>query len=53
MKAAGYTTQQQSEFDEKAPGVWGDSELIARDPKTGILVGGHDHRKDFGKAAGY
>ncbi len=53
MKAAGYTTQQQSEFDEKAPGVWGDSELIARDPKTGILMGGHDHRKDFGKAAGY
>ena len=59
MKAAGYTTQQQSEFDEKAPGVWGDSELIAVDPhvapgeKHGLLMGGHDHRKDFGKAAGY
>ena len=53
MKAAGYTTRQQSNFDEKAPGVWGDSEIIAMDPKTGILTGGDDKRHHFGKAAGY
>jgi gamma-glutamyltranspeptidase/glutathione hydrolase len=39
--------------DEKNPGVWGDSELIAVDPKTGELMGGHDSRRDYGKAAGY
>jgi gamma-glutamyltranspeptidase/glutathione hydrolase len=27
--------------------------LIAVDPKTGQLLGGHDHRRNFGKAAGY
>jgi gamma-glutamyltranspeptidase/glutathione hydrolase len=53
LKATGYKTAQQSTFDEKAPGVWGDSELIERDPKTGLLTGGHDHRHTFGKAAGY
>ncbi len=53
LKAVGYVTKREGEFDEKSPGVWGDSELIAVDPKTGLLVGGHDHRKDFGKAAGY
>jgi gamma-glutamyltranspeptidase/glutathione hydrolase len=53
MKAAGYKTQQQSTFDEKAPGVWGDCEDIEIDPKTGILTGGHDFRHTFGKAAGY
>ncbi len=53
MKAAGYTTAQQSAFDEKSPGTWGDSELIARDPKTGELMGGQDKRHGFGKAAGY
>jgi gamma-glutamyltranspeptidase/glutathione hydrolase len=53
MKAAGYTTRQQSTFDEKAPGVWGDSEIIAVDPRTGILTGGDDQRHHFGKAAGY
>jgi gamma-glutamyltranspeptidase/glutathione hydrolase len=53
MKALGYKTQQQSTFDEKAPGVWGDCEDIAVDPKTGVLTGGHDFRHSFGKAAGY
>jgi len=53
MKAAGYKTAQQSAFDEKSPGTWGDSELIARDPKTGELMGGQDKRHGFGKAAGY
>jgi gamma-glutamyltranspeptidase/glutathione hydrolase len=33
--------------------VWGDSEIIAMDPKTGILTGGDDKRHHFGKAAGY
>jgi gamma-glutamyltranspeptidase/glutathione hydrolase len=53
MKAVGYKTAQQSAFDEKSPGTWGDSELIARDPKTGELTGGQDKRHGFGKAAGY
>jgi gamma-glutamyltranspeptidase/glutathione hydrolase len=53
MKDTGYKTQQQGTFDEKAPGVWGDCEDIAVDPKTGVLTGGHDFRHTFGKAAGY
>ena len=53
MKAAGYTTKREAEFDLKSPGTWGDSELIARDPKTGMLMGGQDKRHGFGKAAGY
>jgi gamma-glutamyltranspeptidase/glutathione hydrolase len=53
MKAVGYKTAQQSAFDMKSPGMWGDSELIARDPKTGELMGGQDKRHGFGKAAGY
>ncbi len=53
MKAAGYTTKREAEFDEKSAGVWGDSELIAVDPKTGELTGGQDKRHHFGKAAGY
>jgi gamma-glutamyltranspeptidase/glutathione hydrolase len=53
LKATGYTTRREAEFDEKSAGVWGDSELIARDPKTGELTGGHDNRHHFGKAAGY
>jgi gamma-glutamyltranspeptidase / glutathione hydrolase len=53
MKARGYTTRRAAEFDEKSEGVWGDSELIAVDPITGELLGGHDHRHSFGKAAGY
>lgn len=53
MKAMGYTTNRNQVADEKSPGVWGDSELIAVDPKTGELLGGHDNRRAFGKAAGY
>ena len=53
MKAAGYTTKREAEFDEKSAGVWGDSELIEIDPKTGQLLGGHDSRHHFGKADGY
>jgi gamma-glutamyltranspeptidase/glutathione hydrolase len=53
MKARGYTTRRAAEFDEKSAGVWGDSELIEVDPAGGELLGGHDHRHSFGKAAGY
>jgi gamma-glutamyltranspeptidase/glutathione hydrolase len=53
LKAAGYTTEREGEFDEKSAGVWGDSELIEVDPKTGDLLGGQDKRHTFGKAAGY
>jgi gamma-glutamyltranspeptidase/glutathione hydrolase len=34
-------------------GHWSDGECIAVDPKTGELLGGHDHRSHYGKAAGY
>jgi gamma-glutamyltranspeptidase / glutathione hydrolase len=53
LKARGYLTRRSAEFDEKSDGVWGDSELIEVDPATGELLGGHDHRHSFGKAAGY
>ena len=53
LKAAGYTITRTNEADEHNPGVWGDSEMIYIDPKTGTLLGGHDQRKSFGKAAGY
>jgi gamma-glutamyltranspeptidase / glutathione hydrolase len=53
LKAMGYTINRLAVADEKNPGVWGDSELIAVDPKTGELLGGHDSRRAFGKAAGY
>jgi gamma-glutamyltranspeptidase/glutathione hydrolase len=45
MKAMGYTVIQR--------GSWGDSEMIAVDPKTGELLGGHDTRSSYGKADGY
>ncbi len=32
--------------------VWSDGECIARDPDTGVLTAGQDHRRHFGKAAG-
>ena len=53
LAAVGYPIKREAEFDEKSAGVWGDSELIAVDPKTGDLLGGQDHRHHFGKAAGY
>ena len=53
LKTRGYTIRRSGEFDEKNPGVWGDSELIAVDPKTGELLAGHDSRRSYGKAAGY
>jgi len=53
MKAMGYDTNRNQAADDKSPGLWGDSELIAIDPKTGERIGGHDSRRAFGKAAGY
>ena len=53
LAAMGYSINRHAVADEKNPGVWGDSELIAVDPKTGELMGGHDSRRNYGKAAGY
>jgi gamma-glutamyltranspeptidase/glutathione hydrolase len=53
LAAMGYTTNRLAIADEHNPGTWGDSELIAIDPKTHELLGGHDNRHTFGKAAGY
>ena len=53
LKAMGYETNRNQAADDRNPGLWGDSELIAVDPKTGELLSGHDSRRNFGKAAGY
>jgi gamma-glutamyltranspeptidase / glutathione hydrolase len=53
LAAMGYTINRLAVADEHNPGVWGDSELIAIDPKTHELLGGHDNRRAYGKAAGY
>ena len=53
LAAMGYKVNRLAVADEHNPGTWGDSELIAVDPKTHELLGGHDHRRDYGKAAGY
>jgi gamma-glutamyltranspeptidase / glutathione hydrolase len=53
LKAMGYTVNRLAVADEHNPGTWGDSELIAIDPKTRELLGGHDMRRTYGKAAGY
>jgi gamma-glutamyltranspeptidase / glutathione hydrolase len=53
LKTMGYTVNRLAVADERNPGTWGDSELIAIDPKTHELLGGHDNRRAYGKAAGY
>jgi gamma-glutamyltranspeptidase/glutathione hydrolase len=53
LKATGYAVSRMNEADEKNPGIWGDSEMITIDPKTGTLMGADDQRHRFGKAAGY
>jgi gamma-glutamyltranspeptidase/glutathione hydrolase len=53
LKALGYNVNRLAVADEHNPGTWGDSELIAVDPKTHELLGGHDNRRNYGKAAGY
>ncbi len=49
----GYIINRLAIADEHNPGTWGDSELIAIDPKTNDRLGGHDNRHTYGKAAGY
>jgi len=49
----GYTVKVSGAADVKSPGVWGASEMIAVDPKTGMLSGANDYRYPMGKAAGY
>jgi len=53
LQAMGYTINRVAIADEHNPGVWGDSEIIAIDPKTHDRLGADDHRHTFGKAAGY
>jgi gamma-glutamyltranspeptidase/glutathione hydrolase len=53
LHAMGYDTNRNQAADDRNPGIWGDSELIAIDPKTHELLSGHDNRRNFGKAAGY
>jgi gamma-glutamyltranspeptidase/glutathione hydrolase len=57
LAATGYKINRAGSFDEKDPGVWGDSEMIYVEPasgnKTGDLLGADDQRHHFGKAAGY
>lgn len=53
LRAMGYTVYRHAVADEHNPGTWGDSELIAVDPRTHMLLGGHDNRRDYGKAEGY
>ena len=52
LAASGYKINRAGSFDEKDPGVWGDSECIFVDPKTGDLLGADDQRHHFGKAGG-
>ena len=44
MQAMGYTVSQTNEADTRIPGVWGGSELIQVDPKTGVMTGATDPR---------
>jgi gamma-glutamyltranspeptidase/glutathione hydrolase len=53
MRAMGYSVSQVDEADTKTPGVWGGSELIAIDPKTGEKKGANDARYPAGKVASY
>ncbi len=53
LAAMGYFTNRQMTADEHSPGTWGDCELIEVDPHTHQLLGGHDLRRPYGKAAGY
>ena len=53
LEKMGYSVRQTQAADAVSAGVWGDSELIAIDPKTGVLSGGNDHRHTFGSVASY
>jgi gamma-glutamyltranspeptidase/glutathione hydrolase len=53
MQAMGYKVSQTNPADTKTAGVWGDSNLIQVDPKTGALAGGCDHRYPMAKISSY
>jgi gamma-glutamyltranspeptidase/glutathione hydrolase len=53
MKAMGYEVTQTNEADTRVAGVWGGSELIQVDPKTGALQGANDPRYPQGSVASY
>jgi gamma-glutamyltranspeptidase/glutathione hydrolase len=53
LQAMGYTVSQTNEADTKTAGVWGGSELIEVDAKTGALMGANDPRYPQGKVASY
>ena len=53
LQAMGYKVSQSNPADTKTPGVWGGSELIAIDPKTGTLSGANDPRYPAGKISSY
>ncbi len=53
MAAMGYKVNQSNPMDAKTPGVWGASEMIEIDPKTGALAGANDPRYPSGKVASY
>ena len=53
MKAMGYVVTQNNEADTHVQGVWGGSELIHVDPKTGAMEGANDPRYPQGKVASY
>ena len=53
MQAMGYKITQTQEADTSTPGVWGASEIISVDPKTGTLVGATDSRYRDGKVSSY
>jgi gamma-glutamyltranspeptidase/glutathione hydrolase len=53
LKAMGYIVTQTNEADTHVPGVWGGSELIEIDQKTGALQGANDPRYPQGKVASY
>jgi len=53
MAAMGYKVNQTNPMDAKTPGVWGASEMIEVNPKTGALTGANDARYPTGKVASY
>ena len=53
MKTMGYAVSQTNDADTKTVGIWGGSELIQVDLKTGALSGANDRRYRAGKVASY
>jgi gamma-glutamyltranspeptidase/glutathione hydrolase len=53
MAAMGYHVTQTQEADTHTAGVWGASEIISVDPKTGALTGATDPRYRDGKVSSY